>query len=183
MGLIKFKAPTSIRPTTAKNRLAIFNVLRGEITDWETINGLDLFAGSGALGLTALLEGAKQFTFIDNFSGSLESIKENANKFKQIDKCKIIKANACKHQSDEQFDLIFADPPYNIMLKDLINLFNLIQKALLPGGIFVFEMASKRNSEIEDLIIQNSDLRLLQKKNYGDTNIYFCTNQENTLIV
>ncbi len=172
MGLIKFKAPASIRPTTGKNRLAIFNVLRSEIADWEMINGLDLFAGSGALGLMALLEGAKQFTFIDNLVASIDSINENAQKLKQNDKCKIIKANACKYQSEPEFNLIFADPPYDIALKDLISLFNLIPKILLPAGIFVFEMAAKRQIEIENAL-NSTQLILWQRKNYGSTNIYF----------
>jgi 16S rRNA (guanine966-N2)-methyltransferase len=166
---MKFKAPNNIRPTTSRVREAIFNILRSELGSFEGLNILDLFAGSGALGLTALQNGATKLTAVDSSLASCEAIKENANKLQLAELVNLQKLD-CKRINFEpkSFDLIFADPPYDINLQDLSSLLNKIPNYLTTNGIFVLELRANTvfNEELQSLT-------LLSKRIYGDTGLWF----------
>ena len=108
-----------LRPTTDKNREALFNILEsGKIVKeiGFKISGaevLDLCCGSGAVGFEALSRGAKFVTFIDNNREHLELVRKNSLDLKAEKDVKIIYSDAKKlPQNDKFFDLIFIDPPY-----------------------------------------------------------------------
>ena len=112
----KGDAGAHLRPTTDRVRESLFNVLMGgaygdPITDARV---LDLFAGTGALGLEALSRGAAQVTFVDDGRKALGLIKENIALCRAQDEARIFRSDArrlgtCK---ETPFDLIFLDPPY-----------------------------------------------------------------------
>lgn len=108
-----------IRPTTDKIKETLFNILQFKLSNK---NFLDLFAGSGAIGIEALSRGCKNATFVDSSSEACKIIKENLEHTKLIDKSQIFKKNALSFiENDaaymkEKFDFIFLDPPYE---KDL----------------------------------------------------------------
>ena len=105
---------TGIRPTSDRARESIFNSLhsRSAIQESEV---LDLFAGTGALGIEALSRGAKKATFVDNSPESLELVKENLKKSGLENKAQVIKGSALKwlQKSSESWDLVLLDPPYD----------------------------------------------------------------------
>ncbi|MFK7839441.1 MAG: 16S rRNA (guanine(966)-N(2))-methyltransferase RsmD [Bdellovibrionales bacterium] len=107
-----------IRPTSDKVRGAVFNALIGLI-EIESVFVLDLFCGTGALGIEALSRGALHCVFVDQARSSLNLARQNVATLGVEEQSDFILSDAKKvHFSDVQrFDLVFLDPPYN---KDLI---------------------------------------------------------------
>ncbi len=104
-----------IRPTPGKVREAVFDILGSKVI---VSDFLDLFAGTGAIGIEALSRGAKRATFVEINGKAIDLIKANLNKFNYNDFSDIIKNDylqAIKMLSFQQrkFDIIFLDPPYN----------------------------------------------------------------------
>ena len=112
-------------PMGDRERSAIFNRLRGEIAD-KVI--LDAFAGSGAIGLEALSLGAAEVDFLENNRKAAKTIHDNIAKFKLEDKAKLVR------KIRDEYDIIFADPPYDNPQYTYIEE---ILKSLKHGGIFV----------------------------------------------
>ena len=112
-------------PMGDRERSAIFNRLRGEIAD-KVI--LDAFAGSGAIGLEALSLGAAEVDFLENNRKAAKTIHDNIAKFKLDDKGKLVR------KLRDEYDIIFADPPYD---KPQYEYIEEIIKSLKHGGIFV----------------------------------------------
>lgn len=115
--ILKTLSDLSIRPTTDKIKETLFNMIH---FDLPGINFLDLFAGSGAIGIEALSRGAVFCTFVDNNDLAINVIKDNLVRTKLIDKAKVLRTNAdsfvLNNNEDIKYDIVFMDPPYN---KDL----------------------------------------------------------------
>ena len=101
------------RPTSQRVKEAIFSMIQFEI---ENASVLDLFAGSGQMGLEALSRGAKKATFCDSSRDAIDIVMKNAKKTRLFDKCRI---SACDYNQmirgiagKEKYDIIFIDPPY-----------------------------------------------------------------------
>lgn len=162
----------AIRPTTDRVREAIFNVLThsGDGFDFAGVRVLDLFAGTGALGLEALSRGAKFTLFIEENAAARGLIRTNAETLGATGTSKIWRRDASRLSQREGipgFDLVFADPPYN---KGLGNgaLSSLVAGDWLnPGAMIVVEEAKTAMLEWP------AQLSLTTQKNYGDSTIYF----------
>jgi 16S rRNA (guanine966-N2)-methyltransferase len=103
-----------LRPTTDRVRESLFNVLQGGRFG-DPVNGarvLDLFAGTGALGLEALSRGAAHVTFVDNGRAAQKLIRENIAKLRREADTKLISAEAAKLPAGKPCNLVFLDPPY-----------------------------------------------------------------------
>ena len=135
-----------IRPTTDKAKEALFSILTDRIYGSRV---LDLFAGTGSLGIEALSRGAEYCVFADSSAKSLSLIKENLehcevkeeNRVLAGDYKKTLKklADRIKDGQEKTFDIIFLDPPYNKELLD--DAFRLIKEGglLSPDGVVVAE--------------------------------------------
>lgn len=111
--LLKTAKSSSTRPTQGMLREAIFNICQNEISGARF---LDLFAGSGAMGLEALSRGASHSTFIEQNRQATLCIKENIASLKLEAKTRLIPTEASRALlllRDQQFDLIYIDPPYD----------------------------------------------------------------------
>lgn len=131
------KGPT--RPTADRTREAIFNLLQSRLALHEA-RVLDLFAGSGALGLEALSRGAAEATFVEKAGAALGTIRKNAAALGVESRCTILRADALRwleRDVESRFDLVFADPPY--ALADLPRLPDLVRPHLALGGLLVLE--------------------------------------------
>jgi 16S rRNA (guanine966-N2)-methyltransferase len=152
--------PDDIRPTSDRVKEAMFSAL---LVDYKGLDVLDVFAGSGALGIEALSRGAKSTTFVDNSASSINFIKKNTEQLGISDMCVIIKSDAMTYikKCKQSFDLIFMDPPYNKGLASLIapELYFLIK----PGGIMVIEHSPRELINISSY----------KYKSYGDTVLTF----------
>jgi 16S rRNA (guanine966-N2)-methyltransferase len=109
----------STRPTSARLREALFNICQGYITDARF---LDLYAGSGAMGLEALSRGAKSVSFVDNSKESVRYIQQNLKKMGFEGKGKIFLGDVVREienltKQKSKFDIIYIDPPYDAEVK------------------------------------------------------------------
>lgn len=109
----KGDAGAHLRPTTDRVRESLFNVLAHQV-DFAGMRVLDLFAGTGALGLEALSRGAETVSFVDDGRVSQGLIRKNIDLCRAGDNCTLISRNALKlgANPDAPFDVVFLDPPY-----------------------------------------------------------------------
>ena len=160
-----------IRPSTDQVRQAIFNIIGQDLTG---VKVLDLFAGTGSLGLEALSRGAVRVVFIDKARQSIDLIKKNLARCAYSSKGMILKRDLRKglpfgHPSFEGgFDLVFLDPPYGKgLLSPLLEALP-TGKILLPHSRVVAE-----SSKTESLPLSFGDLQMADERTYGDTKINF----------
>ena len=159
---LKLKTPKGFltRPTSDRIKESIFNVLNNLI-EFENLNVLDIFSGTGALGLEALSRGAIHCTFIDKSTASI--IKDNVNRAKFNDCAEIINDDVFKHLN-KNYDLIFCDPPYNMNLWQK-SLKIIDEKNILSSnGYLIVEHGfdEKFSDELKNL-------EVVRKINYGKT--------------
>jgi 16S rRNA (guanine(966)-N(2))-methyltransferase RsmD len=102
---------TETRPTTDRVKESIFNIVQFDI---EGRRVLDLFGGTGQLGIEALSRGAAEAVFVDNRSVAVRLIKENVEHCGFSEKARVVQGDAIVYLSTEKgkFDLVFLDPPY-----------------------------------------------------------------------
>lgn len=128
----------SVRPTTDKVKEALFSILADVIPESRV---LDLFSGTGNLGIEALSRGAELCVFVDNSKDSLKLIKENIEYCRAGNNAKVIAGDYKKAlmRANEQFDVILLDPPYDGGY--LENCFELIDEydVLDDDGVIVAE--------------------------------------------
>ena len=103
-----------LRPTSDRVREAIFNLLinGGYGNPVQNAQVLDIFAGTGALGLEAISRGAATATFVENGAVSAKILTKNIALMRAEDRCTLLRHDALRGLVDGQFDLIFLDPPY-----------------------------------------------------------------------
>ncbi|WP_170370268.1 16S rRNA (guanine(966)-N(2))-methyltransferase RsmD [Ruegeria arenilitoris] len=109
----KGDAGSHLRPTTDRVRESLFNVLN-HLIDFDGLRVLDLFAGTGALGLEALSRGAAHVTFVDDGRVAQGLIRKNIDLTRSADRTALIRRDATRLGDNprEPFDLICLDPPY-----------------------------------------------------------------------
>ena len=141
-GRRRFDVPSSFsaRPTTDFAKENIFNVL-SNLIDFEGLDALDLFAGTGSISFELLSRGCRQVTSVEKNNAHASFIAKVAKELKTSD-LNLIRGDVFRYiQSvpSESFDFIFADPPY--ALKELPEIPGLVleRNLLRPGGIFVME--------------------------------------------
>lgn len=111
-----FNVPQSkfIRPTTDRVRETLFNIL-SNIIDFDDINVLDLYSGSGSLGFECISRGAKSVLFVEKNRFIYKNLKENIHLLELEDKCSAVLSEAIvftRKESSENYSLILADPPF-----------------------------------------------------------------------
>lgn len=144
-------AGEDVRPTSDRAREALFNILYTRVVG---ARALDLFAGSGALGIECLSRGAREVVFNDFSKDSLAVVKKNLAALKITGKEAIVKQSdfsACLESERLPFDLIFIDPPYRLDYGEQA-LQTIAKKGLLTkDGIAVYERDRAFEGEIEGL--------------------------------
>jgi 16S rRNA (guanine(966)-N(2))-methyltransferase RsmD len=155
------------RPTTDFAKENLFNVLSNNYFDFEDgVTALDLFAGTGSISIELVSRGCDRVVSVERNPQHLSFIHQVMREVK-TDKCFAIRADVLRflEKCTEQFDFIFADPPY--ALKELPELPDRVFKAsiLKEGGLFVLEHG-KDYSFAEDP-------RFLEHRSYGSVNFSF----------
>jgi 16S rRNA (guanine966-N2)-methyltransferase len=127
------------RPTSDRVREAVFAILASV----EGLSVLDLFAGSGALGLEALSRGAVSATFVESDPAALEAIERNLEKL-GLAGARVVRADAVKYlaRTPERYDVVFLDPPYEMVESLRMPLAEHLPRSLADGGLVVFETAA-----------------------------------------
>ncbi len=157
----------NIRPSGNKVREAVFNIIGQDLSDsWV----LDLFAGTGLLGLEALSRGAAHAVFVDHAKQSLELVEKNLRLCGYEHKGSICKWDLSKGLPKNRpflesiFDIVFLDPPYKSHLAGSVMEALSVSGRLAPGALLVLETG--RNANIVML-----SLELLETRIYGDTKL------------
>ncbi|OJX09531.1 MAG: 16S rRNA (guanine(966)-N(2))-methyltransferase RsmD [Caedibacter sp. 37-49] len=166
------KAPNSLktRPTSDRARETIFNILNNYIQDYNELEVLDVFAGSGALGLEALSRKATAATFIEIDRDAINIIHHNINHLKINDACKVLRLDATRlPHASKKFNLIFIDAPYNkgLTKKALSELFE--KKWIAENAILVIEIS------VSETFFFPSYLKFLNERHIGITKVILAT--------
>ncbi len=149
------------RYTTSMVKQSIVNMV-----DFEGKICADLCAGSGAVGIEMLSNGAKKVFFVDVSPRAIKTTSENLKNIGvESERYEIIKMDIRRFmEKDLKFDVVFSDPPYNLgIVKEL--LMN-VYKILKDDSIFVLQSSPQ---ELKESLSQIRKLKLLKEKNYGDT--------------
>src|SRR3954468_4220736 len=157
------KAPPgdATRPTSERVREALFSILGTRIQDARV---LDLFAGSGALGIEALSRGARSATFVDNGTQAIKAIKANLSALEvdaEIRQSDALRFLAHASELGAQYDLVFLDPPYRQAERRARPLSEALPAVLAPGAVAVAESDRRAPLALE--------LPLHDERRYGDT--------------
>lgn len=143
---------TDVRPTTDKVKESIFNIIQFEIPGAVV---LDLFSGSGQLGIEALSRGASKAVFIDSSRKSLEITKKNIDmcNFSNISSAVLSDAFSFLSTTKDRFDIVFLDPPYNKGLCD--RALELLSCCINDDALIICETQSEEilPSEVDELIL------------------------------
>lgn len=153
------------RPTTDRVKESLFNLLQYEFYE-KTV--LDLFSGSGALGLEAVSRGAHKAILVDENKACCDIIKKNIAKIRAEEACMVVQSDvstAIKRQSKETIDFVFMDPPYH---KGLIEptLVLLIDTGVLKEGAVV-----SVEHEKTDVFEVPNGFECLKQRSYGITTL------------
>lgn len=126
----------TVRPTTDKVKESIFNVIQFEVAGAKF---LDLFAGSGQIGIEALSRGADSATFVDENKNAINVVKRNLSETNFEKSAKVINIDSVLFlkKTNDIFDIAFLDPPYNSSLLD--EAISLIQNVMSENGVIIFE--------------------------------------------
>ena len=166
-------APRSgVRPTSDRTREAIFSSLADRIVGARV---LDLFAGTGALGLEAASRGAVSVTFVENAPAALDCLERNLEAFKRnhevgctfsVSRADVKPQLRKLARLGELFFLIFADPPYGGAAQEFLRNESL-PRLLAGNGLFVLESAKR------DVLTVSKPWKLVREAVYGDTRVSF----------
>tara|TARA_Y100001970_G_C14255491_1_gene875055 strand:- start:7515 stop:8075 length:561 start_codon:yes stop_codon:yes gene_type:complete len=164
-----------VRPTSAKKREAIFSILesyslKNSFNIYKNKSIIDMFAGSGLIGLEALSRGIKKSYFIENNEYVIKILKKNCDKICKQNEYEIIFENAIKG-IEQIFEIkpsiIFIDPPYKKENINLILLKILQNKIEFENPIIIIETEKKEKILIPD------GLSIFKEKIYGKTKLIF----------
>ena len=179
VGSLRLKGPAkATRPTSDRVKESVFSILES----MNAIKGavvVDLFAGTGALGLEAASRGARSVTLVERDQAAAKVCKENiALVDAGLRKSGSESSINLRQESSVRFlktashaDLIFIDPPYGFSNSEISNLLEKIPRT--PGALIVLERSSK--SEEQEIPESYSRLR---EVSYGDTVVYFLTTSD-----
>lgn len=166
---LKLNAPkgTDTRPTESRIKESLFNIL-GNVSN---SNVLDLFSGSGSIGLEFLSRGADKVVFVDNSKKSIECIKKNLKKAK-LPGGKVLFSNYKKaidnlENKDINFDYVYIDPPYNKkeIYEDALHIIS--KSPLFVNSLIIVE--STKDMDLENISL----FKIIDQRQYRSTILYF----------
>lgn len=152
-----------VRPTSDMVRESLFNILRDVI---DGASFLDLFCGTGAVGIEALSRGARFVQFNDSSRNSIELTKSNLEKIKAENNYAVNLCDAITYlkTTDKKFDVVFIDAPYQDKIGQ--ESISICQNVLVNDGIIIYENETEFNQEIEGLEVYD-------RRKYGRAHLTF----------
>lgn len=162
----------STRPTLDRVKESLFNIIQNNLRDAVV---LDLFAGSGQLGIEALSRGADKAYLCDINRDAVKMIKQNLEKTKLKDKAVVINEDYKKAlrilNTNEKFDIIFIDPPYkeDIAVDSIIDIIH--ESKLKENGIMIIETDEIERDLREINKIEN--IKIIDQRKYGRASLIF----------
>lgn len=172
---LKMVPGDSTRPIMDRVKENLFNIIGAAVYDavW-----LDLFAGTGQVGIEALSRGAEEVVFVDLTRAAIRTIQQNLDATRLKDRARVIQGNAfnvlkqIREQGESRFDLIFIAPPqYKQMWVEALKIADADPAALLrPDGQIIVQIDPK---ERRDVTLEMERLELVDERKYGRTLLLF----------
>ncbi|HHV10330.1 MAG TPA: 16S rRNA (guanine(966)-N(2))-methyltransferase RsmD [Clostridiales bacterium] len=163
---LQLKTPEGMetRPTTDRTKETLFNILNPYLADSDF---LDLFAGSGAIGIEALSRGARYAAFVENNKAAVECIRVNLRTTKLEERAEVVAYSAVEairilEVKGKVFDVIFMDPPYNNQFEKDVLLTLQNSNIIYCDTIIVIEAALRTNFDY----LEDTRFRIYKKKEY-----------------
>lgn len=173
----RLKAPRGLdtRPITDMIKGALFNVLGSRVLDTKF---LDLFAGSGSVGIEAFSRGARQVLFVDSSYEAVKTIKENLANCgfvagNQVYRGDVLQVLTMLDRRSDRFDIVYIDPPFtneSIFFKVMMSLAEV--QVLEPDAIVIIR--TPRKKEMPDF----GNLRKYRQSGYGESSLHYYSRQE-----
>jgi 16S rRNA (guanine966-N2)-methyltransferase len=176
----KLKSPKSseTRPIMDRVKTALFDILAPEITGMRV---LDLFAGTGAVGIEALSRGAESATFIERSPEAWRLVRENLTLTNLSDRAEVLRADAFAYlrqaaATGRRFDLVYVAPPQyvNMGVQALTQLDT--SPLTEPDGLVIVQIHPQERAELDALTLKR--LRRYDERRYGSTLLLFYTHDE-----
>ena len=157
-----------VRPVTDRVKGTIFNMLQNRLS-MQGARVLDLFAGTGSLGFEALSRGATRAVFADSTRNAIDVVMKNVESLDCSNRCEVAQTDALKFidRCNEQFDLIFADPPYVFEFTSQIPESVFRNELLKKGGFLIIEHS--KHTKFTDA----EAFQLSIQKEFGTTRVSF----------
>ena len=160
------------RPTMDRVKESVFGIVQNNLKDSIC---LDLFCGSGNLGIEAISNGSKLCYFVDNNIKAIKIVEENINNLKIKENCKILNIDYKKSlkyfkENNIKFDLIFVDPPYDYHVIEKIVKYVSEYNLLNEDGLLILEFENERLEE------SYNNLKLIKSKKYSWKYVYIYKN-------
>lgn len=166
---LKLVPGESTRPVMDRVKEAVFNILGQGVVDAVF---LDLYAGTGSVGIEALSRGAAQVVFVENDRLALATIHENLTTTRLADRAEVIRGDALAYlqrESDPHFDYVYVAPPqYKGMWKTALLMLDEYASRLNPDAVVMVQIDPV---EREEVTLDN--LNLYDERNYGNTTMLF----------
>ncbi len=165
--------PAGTRPMTDRMKEALFSAL-GDLTGVEV---LDLYAGSGALGLEALSRGAARARFVENARDAIVKLEQNIHATSFADRADVVWADVKQilgRASSERVDLIFVDPPYSAPSSSVQS----DLEALVTGGFLADDGRVVLHRPAKERALEPLGLTLTWSRDYGQSHIYVFAHDE-----
>jgi 16S rRNA (guanine966-N2)-methyltransferase len=161
-----------VRPILARIKKSLFDIIRPQL---EGSDFLDLYAGSGAVGIEALSRGARSVTFVDMNPNCLSIIRQNLSKLHLFERSRLVRADVTKNlgYAGGPFDLIFMGPPYHDQAWNALSLTQPTLREigrigmLKSGGIVIGQHHAK------ELPVELPGWEMYREESYGDTILSF----------
>lgn len=160
---------SDVRPTTDRVKEAIFSVIQFDI---EGRKMLDLFAGSGQMGIEAISRGAEKVVFVDSSAESIAVVKENLKNCSLMKSAAVIQSdaqmylNGCASAGKDKFDVVFLDPPYGKGI--LQSVLPLVAPVMKESGAIICE--SPLNEKLPEIV---GDFSVAREYRYGKIKVTF----------
>ena len=157
------------RPTSDRVREALFSSLASELGGFDGLRVLDLFAGSGALGLEALSRGAEHAVFVEASNQAASVVRRNLSDLGASGSVARSKAEKWVVDGDaDLFGLVFVDPPYALPTSTVADLVAAVAESFAtPDALFVVERSTR------DPFVWPDDVEALRSRKYGETTLWF----------
>lgn len=163
--------PKGIRPTSGRVKESLFDIIAHRLPDAKT---LDLFAGTGSLGLEAISGGASSCCFVDKSWKAISTIKSNIEKLGVVEKSIIINTSSqkfLKSNTSTKYDIIFLDPPYRAVNIDKIISMIYENEFITRDGLIVVESDGEEQ-------FPTVNKKIARQETYGKTRLTFFLNKD-----
>jgi len=175
--LISVPKHLPVKPISDRIKQSLFDIIRPRI---PAARMLDLFAGTGAVGLEALSRGAELVVFVEHDQACIKAITRNLEKFGFTERAKVVRADISQglgwlrhHAGDEGYDIVFMGPPYRDLKNNMLTLTGPTLRNIADGQLLASDGQIIAQHHITEEFEVPKGYELIRSEKYGDSLIDF----------